>query len=225
MSQSPSKYLHIRNINGRKPKFIAFKILENAGNGDCLFTSIMQFLEHNGNYELPQNETDLRHKIVDYVSHSSNWNRFVDTIIFNLESLLPTLRKESYSDSCKRRIYSRYMSQKGQYGTFSELQAAAELFNFVYVVFRKEERRFGENEGNDDARYNCYRSEEDHKRKSKMFLFFSGRPSSGHFQFMKPILPKNEFVVPQGEYKPLDKYLASDNSYKILIVQKVTEGT
>lgn len=217
----PSKYFHVRSVDKEKRNFVAFKIMENAGNGDCLFTSIMQYLDYVGIYEVPNNETDLRHRIVDYVTHSSNWSRFVDTIIFNLENLLPILLMDDFSEMFKRKVYGQYMRQQWQYGTFAELQAAAELFNFVYVVFRKEHRRADVN----GTYYSCYSSEEDNNRKSKMFLFFSGMPSSGHFQFMKPILPNHSFVVPPGEYRATEKNNPSNNSFNILTVEKVTNVT
>lgn len=218
-----SMYFHIRNID-RGSNFVAFKILENAANGDCLFSSIMQYLEYNQDtemYEMPRNVTDLRQKIVSYVSHRSNWTRFVDTIIFNLENFLPDLQQEHYSDEFKRNAYRRYMRRDYQYGTFAELQAASEIFNFVYVVFRKERRR-SERSGRKETWYNCYRSE-DRRFKSEMFLLFSGRPASGHFQFMKPILSGNS-LVPPGEYQTLDEYHESDPPYTIVAVKKISDG-
>ncbi len=218
---SPSKYFHVRNIDGTKTNFAAFKILENDGNGDCLFMSIMQFLEHNDEimYELPRDVTELRHEIVNYISHSSNWNRFTDTIQFNLESLLPIMGKTDYPEIFRSRAYSHYMKQQRQYGTFAELQAASEIFDFVYVVFRKEQRR--SESGSYETWYNCFSSSEDHTFKSKMFLFFSGMPSSGHFQFMQPIFPKRNLVILQGDYKTNDEHYSSDNSYSVLSVKKV----
>lgn len=221
-----SKYFHIRNIDGNRSNFLAFKILDNAANGDCLFSSILQFLEYNQDnesYEMPRNEADLRQKIVNYISHRSNWMRFVDTIIFNLENLLPDLKQEDYSNAFKSHIYSHYMKREYQYGTFAELQAASEIFNFIYVVFRKEKRRLQHNERT-ETWYSCYRSE-DRNLKSEMFLLFSGQPSSGHFQFMKPTAPESSLVVTPGEYKTLDKYRASDPAYTILSVKKVSDST
>lgn len=221
-----SKYFHIRNIDGHRTNFLAFKILKNASDGDCLFSSIMQYLEYNHDnemYEMPKNVTDLRQKIVGYVSHQSNWPRFVDTIIFNLENLLPDLQQDKYSDQFKINAYSRYMSRDYQYGTFAELQAASEIFDFVYVVFRKEKRR-SERDGRRETWYNCYRSE-DCKLKSQMCLLFSGAPASGHFQFMKPILTENGLVVPPGEYKTIDKYHATDPLYTIVTVRKIGDAS
>lgn len=225
MSQ-PSTCFHPRNIDHKKRHFLTFKVFENDGNGDCLFLSIIQFLKHDENHEIPNNAMALRQQIVNYISHSSNWNRFVDTIIFNLENVLPILQKKDYSDRFKMRIYSNYMSQECQFGTFAELQAASEIFNFVYVVFRKDSRGSDEaNSSNEssETRYNCY-SSEDHKLKSKMFLLFSGTPSSGHFQFMKPIFPGYISVVPQGEYKEVDEFHGSDNSL-ILSVKKIAAAS
>lgn len=215
---SPSRYFHIRNIDGKKTKFLAFKILENASNGDCLFLSIMQFLKYNEINEGPRNVYDLRQKIVDYISHSSNWNRFVDTIIFNLENILPILQKKDYSDRVKREVYSNYMSKQYQYGTSAELQAASEIFDFVYVIFREEMRE-------EETWYNCY-SSEDHRFTSKMFLLFSGKPSAGHFRFLKPILPNNisNIIIPQGQYKTVDEYDTSEHT-KMLSVIKVTDSS
>lgn len=204
-------YFNIRDLGGKKTNFLSFKILENEGNGDCLFISIMQFLEHDDIYEPPNNVTDLRRKIVNYISHSSNWNRFVDTIIFNLENLLPILLEKNYSEDFKRREYRNYMSQQSKYGTFAELQAASEIFNFVFTVFRKEIERTEEG-----SWYSCYTSE-DHKSKSKMFLLFTGKPSTGHFQFMRPISPQHIVLVPQGHYKTIDKRYGSDNSLVISV--------
>lgn len=211
---SSRRYFHIRNIDGKKRNFAAFKILENDGNGDCLFLSMQQFLKHSKIYRVPSDVIDLRRKIVNYISHSSNWNRFVDTIIFNLENHLPILQNERYTDLFKAKTYRNYMHQQYQYGTSAELQAASEIFDFVYVVFREEKRI-------DGTWYNCY-SSEDLCLKPKMFLLFSGSTSSGHFQFMKPITPENICLLPQGEYKATDEYYASDDTL-ILSVRKLTD--
>lgn len=213
-------YFNIREIEGKKYNFLSFKILENAGNGDCLFISIMQFLEHEKIYEPPNNVANLRLEIVNYILHSSNWNRFVDTIIFNSENLLPSLVEKKYSDDFKRKEYHNFMSQQSQYGTFAELQAASEIFHFHFIVFRKELQTSEE-----ESWYSCYTSE-DHKSrtssKSKMFLFFTGKPSSGHFQFMRPILPEHIVSVPQGHYKTIDRRYGSNNSL-VISVKKTTK--
>lgn len=226
MSQ-PRRCFHVRDSDTKKRDFLTFKILENDGNGDCLFLSIMQFLQYDENHEIPNNAMDLRQKTVNYISHSTNWNRFVDTITFNLENALPMLQQKDYTDRYKTKMYNNYMSKEYQFGTFAELQAASEMFNFVYVVFRKKSRRSdagqSSNEGSSETWYNCY-SSEDHDLKSKMFLLFSGTPSSGHFQFMKPIFPRNITVIPQGDYKTLDEYKGSDNSV-ILTVKKITDAS
>lgn len=216
MSTQPSKCAHLRNIVGKKSNFLIFKILENDGNGDCLFLSIMQFLKYDDTHELPNSAIALRQEIVNYISHPSNWNRFLDTIIFNLENLLPILQEKDYSDRYKIKVYNNYMCQENQFGTFAELQAASEIFNFVYVVFREESRR--SDEGRAETWYSCY-SSEDQQLKSKMYLHFSGAPSSGHFQFMKPIFPRNILVVPQGDYKTVDEHHRPDNSSILSVKQ------
>lgn len=220
-SSMDARYFYIEDIEDKKKNYLSFKIMENTGNGDCLFMSIKQFLEFDNQYEIPSNVTDLRRKIVNYISHSSNWSRFIDTIIFNLENLLPSLVEKDYSDDFKRKEYRNYMGQEFQYGTCAELQAASEIFNFVYIVFRKEIRR--PEDRSYETWYNCY-SSEDHKSKSKMFLFFTGKPSTGHFQFMQPILPETIFMVPQGDYKTIDRRYGSDNSL-ILSVKKISRGS
>lgn len=214
-------YSHRRTIEDNRKNCLTFKILRNAGNGDCLFLSIMQFLTYDEIHGVPSNVADLRNEIVNYISHPSNWKRFVETIKFNLESYLPMLLKND-ADILKTKIYKNYMSQQYQYGTFAELQAASEIFNFVYVVFHKEKRRT--EGGIHEAWYNCY-SSEDRKLKSgqsKMFILFSGKSRSGHFQFMKPLFTENISQVPQGEYKTVDKYHDSDNSL-ILSLRKVID--
>lgn len=210
---------HRQNSNGKASDVITFKILENAANGDCLFLSIMQFLEHEAIDELPNDASDLRNEIVNYISHSSNWKRFVNTIVFNLEQILPILNKENFSDRFKTGIYKKYMMEPYQYGTFAELQAASEIFDFVYVVFRKEDRR--SKEGDYDTWYNCYSSEGHNKFKRKMYLLFSGHPSSGHFRWMRPMFPEKLFAVSQGEYRTVAKYHGTDSS-RIFSAEKIT---
>lgn len=69
-----------------------------------------------------------------------NWDRFYRRMEFNLENHVAEITKYGTNDKKDTEIgesYRNYMTTAGEYGTFSELYAAAELFGFYGYIFQK----------------------------------------------------------------------------------------
>lgn len=127
-----------------KIKSQSFEVIENDGNGNCLFDSILQFLkEKNKIFKIPKNSYFLRMEIVNYILSSnqpgfqSNWDRFQNTLTVNNHKQIPSLlnlNESQYSNDKAKIDYFNYMSESGKFGTFTEILAASELFGFIGSV-------------------------------------------------------------------------------------------
>lgn len=118
-----------------------FNIIEVDYDGDCLFSSILDFVEKNKDCfkEAPQTANQIRSQAVDYIlsrnsiGFQQNWDRFVGNIKFNLETRITGFSNYGSNDKADELIklaYRSYMSKPGTFGTFSELTAAAEFYGF-----------------------------------------------------------------------------------------------
>lgn len=188
-----------------KIKSQSFEVIENASNGNCLFDSIFEFMVENQQFfkDIPKRSNALRLKIVNYIlstnkpGFQSNWDRLKNTLVFNNHKQIPSLlnlNDSQYSNNKAKIDYFNYMTDPGNYGTFSELTAASELFGFFGSVIQIV----------DDQNFNCYdfgsnNINETNEIKPIMFLIFSGNPDSGHFRLLHPITRKT-FVIPGGMY-------------------------
>lgn len=124
------------------------------GDGNCLFASLAHIV-----YGTASRGMEVRHIIVDHVV--KNWNRF------KFFSITP--EGQTYKNV---NIYTDYMSRRESYGTSCELQAAAEVFPYIFEVWRNGTTyyRFG------NGQYPVRR------------LRFSGDLSNGHFDVYEPAL-------------------------------------
>ena len=196
-----------------------FEIIECERDGNCLFSSILQFMEQNKSHlkDVPQNANQLRMQIVNYIlsrnatGYQLNWDRWYETIKFNLETKIPNITeygKSEEKDSEIREAYRTYMTSHGKFGTFSELCAAAELFGFCGYIFK----RCGEN------LYQCFDfgfsgSDNDHAKPLAAFLF-TGPTDKGHFRMLEQLMMPS--VILPGQYK-LTKNNASQTNDDIHI--------
>lgn len=169
-----------------------FNVVETKYDGDCLFSAILDFTRQNANVlnNTPQFTNQLRLQTVEYIlsrnsiGFQENWNRFLDNIKYNLETRIPCLSqygKNSKNDESIKQSYSIYMKKSGNFGTFSELCAAAEFYGFTGYIFQI-------NEANE---YSCYDfgltgNQQIDKKKPQIFLLFTGPVDSGHFRRLEP---------------------------------------
>lgn len=126
----------------RIPKFLlesslsseraVFNVINNNDiTGDCLFSTIAEFIGLNANYfkDIPKSKHQIRLWIVNYIlsrnsiGFQQNWERFYGNIRFNLENrIVDDLSQYGANDRKNNEIqqsYREYMST-----TFSELCAA-----------------------------------------------------------------------------------------------------
>lgn len=102
----------------------------------------------------------------------------------------------------------------GNYGTFIELDAAAEIFNFAgYIV-----------QLNAEGSYNCYNFgfsnvEQINKSKAVVHLLFTGSPDEGHFRFLKPISVSSQMAT--GRYNPIPLEGPVDDQYSLSITNEI----
>lgn len=209
--ENSAKFLNIeykKNIKSKVERQ-SFKIIENSAQGDCLFSSLQEFIENHEDRlnEKSNNIKDLRLRIVNYIMSTnapgfiSNWDRFADSLTFNSHKQIPSLlniNNNSKKNETARKNYFNYMSKSGHYGTFTELTVAAEIFGFVGFVIQMME----------DGKYNCFEFgfsnvEEINNKKPKLFLLFSGPPDRGHFRFLQPRNKRKLDVIPICVYDQL----------------------
>ncbi len=127
----------------------------------------------------------------------SNWDRFSNALIFNNHKQIPSLLNlnDSKCSNNKGKVdYFEYMSKPGNYGTFTELTAASELFGFIGLVIQIF----------DGEQFNCYdfgisNIPELNEKKPLLFLVFSGPPKNGHFRLLKPA-SKKPVIIQNGIY-------------------------
>lgn len=90
-----------------------FDIIEKDATGDCLFSSILEFLiRHHAVFpNMPNDTQDLRSMVVDYISKTtdgagpSNFDRFRFNLIENLRSEIPNFSSEDTSIETLKRDY------------------------------------------------------------------------------------------------------------------------
>lgn len=106
-----------------------FNIIEVDQDGNCLFTSILDFFDNNRHHfkDAPRSAHEIRMQSVDYVmsrnaaGFQSNWERFVGNIQFNLEKHIVGLTdygkdasnvetvKYEYKHTCRSREISELL--------------------------------------------------------------------------------------------------------------------
>lgn len=85
--------------------------------------------------DIPVDVADLR---------STNWERFANSILYNLHNqLLILLDNDSSKEEEKKDAYKEYTCKLGNDGTITELILMAEMFGFVCCVI-------------DESNFNCY---------------------------------------------------------------------
>lgn len=101
-----------------------FNVIENYGDGDCLFRALLEFLINpkNNFIDKPLNVIELRVRAVNHILKLSNdgcpvnLERFKDRIYINLKNHIPRLSRYDlfeFSDETIARTYSKYMSTPG----------------------------------------------------------------------------------------------------------------
>lgn len=219
------KILNVHSYGRLSKNVNEFEIVENDAAGDCLFHSLKQFLDENDQKfkESNINNTELRSRIVEYVLSKNqigfkpNWERFKEGIMFNLQNHIPLFKNQKSSktfNNAARKAYSDYMLLPGNCGTFTELDVAAEIFNFAGYIFQL----------NADGSYNCYdfgfsNMTEINKKKTVIHLLFTGNPDDGHFQFLKPISIITQITT--GRYDSIPSVSHTDNQRSISITNKI----
>lgn len=184
-----------------------FNIIETKHDGDCLFTSILDLMSRNREKykNAPLLASQIRSQSVDYiltrnsVGFQQNWERFYKNIQMNLETRIEGLSKygdNDKSDELIKEAYRRYMSTSGNFGTFSELCASAELYGFMGNIFQHTEAN----------EYICYEfgstgNPAIDKKKQLLFLLFTGPTDSGHFRRLEPSIAP--VIIQPGKYLPI----------------------
>lgn len=200
--------LRVRNEiqNTSKKKTFIFKITENTGAGDCLFLSLLDFFNENEDkfQDIPSTTDEFRSRLMekmletDIMSGKKNFDRLIHMIIHNSINELPILSQYGVNDEKDNEImkeYCEYMSKSGNLGTFTELCVAAELFNFVGYVIQST-----------GSNIECYEfgfsgNNKLDSQKPKLFLYFTGLTKSGHFRYLKPVIPRNPTNILTGSYE------------------------
>lgn len=125
-----------------------FNITDVDGDGNCLFSTIFDFIVQNKDEfydKLRQSAHQVRLKTVNYAlsrnanGFQPNWERFYPVIKFNLESRITGLDQYGKTEKIDieiKQLYRNYMSKDGNFGTFSELLAAAESYGFYDLLPR-----------------------------------------------------------------------------------------
>lgn len=201
-----------------------FNIIETSYDGDCLYSSIADFFERNEHLfnDTPRLAHQIRSNTVDYIlSRNSsgfqlNWERFVESIIFNLETRITGLTQYGNNvkkDESIRQSYRKYMKQSGNFGTFSELCAAAEYYGFSGYIFQR-----------DDSNVICcydygFTGTPDiDLTKPQLLLLFTGPIDAGHFRRLEPSIAPS--IIHPGKYQITNSSLAlASQGSKVTISQ------
>lgn len=110
------------------------------------------------------------------------------------------------------------MTKPGNFGTFSELTAAAEFYGFIVHIFQRDE--------NND--FICYEagSTDNHiidRKKPVLFLLFTGPTDAGHF---RPLIPSiAPTVIISGKYQASDSLPTSNQQVSKITIRKCQERT
>lgn len=204
-----------------------YNIVETKHDGDCLFSSIFDFTSQNpiGIKNPPQSKNEVRTQTVDHVlsrnaaGYRENWDRFFPSISYNLETKIYRIDKYGSSvrnDEIIRLTYRRYMSKHGNFGTFSELCAAAELYGFTGYIFQQ-------NESNE---YICYDfgltgNQLVDKKKPQLILLFTGPIDSGHFRRLEPSIAPT--TIQPGKYKDQAETPASGTIANKITIKRIQD--
>lgn len=189
-----------------------FDIVENSASGDCLFHSLLEFLHSNSSQftDLPHNVNDLRSRVVEHITksdgdgHFTNFERFKDNLAENLQNEVVELSMAGVENEAMRKGYSVYMATPGNFGTTSELCAAAELYGFRFnIVNRKSHTEFS-----------CYDygSSGDAAATQPaptVHLLFTGSAASGHFRLMIHTGGTGSSIIPHGKYNLVPDFTSS----------------
>lgn len=138
----------VLQVNVSKDRFQQFNIIENDGNGDCLFLALLDFIKRSKiNIGLnPSSADDLRLLAANYLltidddEQQLNFDRFKDELILNLHDHVPSIANYGLhrnGDVEIERSYWEYMTTPGTYGTYVELCAIAEQFEFAGNVIQR----------------------------------------------------------------------------------------
>lgn len=192
--------------------YLVFDIIENDSSGDCLFSSVLGFIKIKkvNSPNLPNDVQELRSMTVNHIigpyneEDHSNFDRFKDNLVINLQSEIPSFSSCSTSDKILKRDYASYMSSAGKYGTTAELCAMAEKCNFGFHVIRR----------NDSSNYTCYdygsmEKASEHQSIPVVHLLFSGNVGRGHFRLLLPNEDTFDPVIPPGKYILIEDHSSS----------------
>lgn len=201
-----------------------FNIVEVEHDGDCLFSSILGFIEQNRHHfeRAPQTANALRLEAVNYIlsrnsiGFQQNWERFFGKIEFNLNKRIDNLSKYGQNEQQNETIkqsYRRYMVKSGNFGTFSELIALAELYGFIVHIFQRDESH----------NYVCYEAGTTGKqiidrKKLRLYMLFTGPTDSGHFRRLSPSIAPT--TIQHGYYRSTDDRLTQHQQGIRITVKK-----
>lgn len=186
-----------------------FLIEENDGAGDCLFLSLLHYMQ-NENYDpCPRSAMEVRFLIIKYVLE--NWMEYAHFFTNYSEEFEEYQCGDYYNiDTCQE-IYETYMSGEGTFGTQLELAAACHLFEFrcSYIT----------NEGEDVFTIQSMNEDFDTDR-SICHLMFTGDFDSGHYRFLKIIPPTNPTnILPSGTYLPRQYRTDFKDVYTLTLIE------
>lgn len=205
------KFLRIREpVRGRTSRHNDYKnlqtveIMENEGDGDCLFLSLMQHLKHDNYRPLPASVFEIRTAIIDYVIE--HWMDYG----YGLLNYDPKFQKKFDRRECPQfeqiekcqKMYRKYMSttEPATWGTAVELAAASKLYNFQCTLLTIDE-------DHDDiltiSKINGLDEQTRGMRSRRICLMmFSGDLLEGHFRYLMPTVPTEAiYTVPNGTYE------------------------
>lgn len=181
-------FLRIESVDTRTALFM--EIMENYNiDSNCLFESIMQFLtDRNIPHKLSINQ--FRRDLVNYVV--THWN----DMYFGLPHLIGMELEETavaalraINISISKDIYRKHMLKPTVFGTEIELLAASKIYDFDFCVFRV----VGYN-------YTCRNTIGIPVSEQKLFLLCTGPENNAHFNFLRPIHPRNPDFITEGNY-------------------------
>lgn len=186
-----------------------FDIIENIGAGECLFSSVLQFLRNNVFNVVPKDTIELLRMTVNYILSLSsdglqlNFDRFRDSIFVNLHIHIPefaSMLEQNDSDEVAQTAYFNYMSSHGVCGTATELCAMSELFGFEFYVIQQ----------TNSTDFSCFDYGSEYSNNGNtLFLFFTGNPDTGHFRLLTTANAASRTAIPPGKYKLVNNYTSS----------------
>lgn len=186
-----------------------FEIIEKDATGDCLFSSILEFLRiHKDVFpDVPNDTLGLRSMAVEHIlkptdnADQSNFDRFKFDLTENLLQEIPSFTSSDTPVETLKNDYASYMTTPKKYGTTAELCALAEIFSFGFYVIRL----------NNQDSYDCYdygslSGASDHQTNGIVHLLFSGNVGNGHFKLLLPFKESRDIIVQPGAYKLVKNY-------------------